>query len=173
MSTADTASVTTPSTAAVNTTPIHTADTSATITATLTKADNLENMFVEYYVVVADTGTDYWQLHESMLRLHAAAGLSIDTMGRYYNADKKEIVLPDDDKDEIYAGSYFPRRGADEFLSLEYLQQYYNPTTSKTIALISGIYGNAGAADTSLSAIRRYLPCAFATKAKMYMGCMH
>ena len=60
--------------------------------------------------MVADTGKDYFKLRNQMFRLNQLLHISIDTMGRYYNKMKDEIVLRENDEDEIYRGEYFPRR---------------------------------------------------------------
>jgi len=77
-----------------------------------------------YFVLVADTGKDYSSLRRKMFDLRNTLKISIDTMGRIYNKKKNLIALPDNDKDEIYAGEYFPRRFPSEKLSLEYLNFY-------------------------------------------------
>jgi hypothetical protein len=126
-----------------------------------------------YFIVVADTGTDYYQLREKMLSIHQALNTPIDTMGRYYNKAKDLIALPDNDSDEIYAGDYFPRRYPTNFLSLEYMV-FYKPASDKnTIALISGIYDNKKSADSALMILKPVQDNAFAIKASIYVGCMH
>ena len=70
-----------------------------------------------YFVVVADTSFDYSTLHKKMFELNSKLKIPIDTMGRFYNKSKNLIALPDNDKDEIYAGDYFPRRFPSDNLS--------------------------------------------------------
>jgi hypothetical protein len=126
-----------------------------------------------YYFVIADTGILYALLRNKMFELSRSFNKEIDTMGRYYNAVKDMIVLPEDDKDEMYAGSYFPRRYPSESLSLEYLDQYYENATPKTIALVTGVFDNADSAARTLSMIRQKENKAFTIKASVYLGCMH
>ena len=132
-----------------------------------------EMPYATYYLVVADTGANYYALQRKMVRLSSTFGILIDTMGRYYNAQKERIVLPDNDEDEMYAGEYYPRREPSEHLSLEYLSVYQDGVPEKTIALVRGIYGSEAEAQKALAALRPGAGTAFAVKARVYVGCMH
>ncbi|TFF37564.1 hypothetical protein [Mucilaginibacter psychrotolerans] len=138
--------------------------------------DTLENIdeadqYADYYIVVADTGTNYYALRDKMLTLHDTTGIAVDTMGRYYNKKKDLIVVPEDDEDDIVAGDYYPRRDPSKFLSLDYLGTYKPGANPKMIALVTGIYENKADADNAL----RLLPGhkVFAFKGKVYVGCLH
>lgn len=133
-----------------------------------------------YYVIIADTGKDYYSLQNKMLTLHKSMHIKIDTMGRYFNKKKNLIALPDNDSDEIYAGSYYPRREPSENLSLEYLDYYtkngnfsFNEGKDRTIALVRGIYGEKQVADSALIVLKQQEGEAFEIKANIYVGCMH
>jgi hypothetical protein len=126
-----------------------------------------------YYIVVADTGTDYFILQQKMVALHQTLKLSIDTMERFYNVKKNLIALPEDHEDKIYAGSYFPRRFPSENLSLEYLHFYEEKFNEKTIALVTGIYETAGSADSALKVLRLQARQAFKIRSLVYVGCAH
>jgi hypothetical protein len=138
-----------------------------------TSDDNIADETAVYYVVVTDTGTNYYQLKEKMENIHQTLNISIDTMGRYYNKAKDLIALPDNDSDEIYAGDYYPRRYPTNFLSLEYMALYNRGSSIKTIALIAGIYENKNSADSALKILKPVRSNAFAIKSSIYMGCMH
>jgi len=125
------------------------------------------------HVVVADTGLDYYPLQQAMYSLSSQLNIPIDTMNRYYNAQKNEIVLADDDEDEMYRGEYFPRRFASAVLSLEYYRIYNDTTTDKNIALIAGTYESAKSADSALALLRPLAPQSFGKAARIYVGCMH
>jgi hypothetical protein len=135
--------------------------------------DTADYDYATYFVVVADTGKDYDVLHKKMVRLSRQINLPIDTLGRFYNRTKNEIVLPENDEDEIYAGAYFPRRFPSENLSLEYLNFYQSQAKDKTIALISGIYEIEKHADSALMVLRTTEKNAFVLKTEMFVGCMH
>ena len=94
-------------------------------------------------------------------------------MGRFYNKSKNLIALPDNDKDEIYAGDYFPRRFPSDNLSLEYLNFYQRQAGKKTIALVTGIYETEKGADSALAVLHRSEKKVFKIKADIYVGCMH
>jgi hypothetical protein len=108
-----------------------------------------------------------------MIDLKTKSKIPIDTMGRIYNKKKNLIALPDNDKDEIYAGEYFPRRFPSENLSLEYLNFYQKQAGEKTIALVTGIYETEKSADSVLTVLRKIEPRVFKIKADIYVGCMH
>lgn len=138
--------------------------------------DTLENIdeadqYANYYIVVADTGKNYFALRDKTLKLHDTTGIAIDTMGRYYNKKKDLIMVPEDDEDDIVAGNYYPRREPSKFLSLDYLDTYKPGADPKMIALVTGIYENKTDADNAL----RLLPGhkAFAFRGKVYVGCLH
>ena len=135
--------------------------------------DTTDNNNATYFVVVADTSSDYSTLHQKMFDLNSKLKIPIDTMGRFYNKTKNLIALPDNDKDEIYAGDYFPRRFPSDNLSLEYLNFYQKQACKKTIALVTGIYETEKSADSALTVLHRTEKKVFKIKADIYVGCMH
>lgn len=135
--------------------------------------DSSEMNFATYYVVIADTSTDYYLLDNKMFELSRQLTIPIDTMGRFYNKIKNLIALPDHDEDEIYAGDYFQRRLPSENLSLEYLNVYQNKAGEKTIALVTGIYETEKRADSAVVSLRGIEKNVFKIKAILYEGCMH
>ncbi|OOQ58236.1 hypothetical protein BC343_11375 [Mucilaginibacter pedocola] len=144
----------------------------------ISQADSTESgiddpdAFADYYVVVADTGLSYHELHTKMLALNQTLNTPIDTMDRGYNSKKDLIALPEDSDDDMYAGDYFPRRYPSSALSLEYMQFYKPNSAEKTIALVTGIYESKTSADSALNALKPSAG-AFAVKAHIYVGCMH
>lgn len=134
--------------------------------------DTLGN-FADYYVAVLDTNANYNPMHSKMFSASKTLNIPIDTLGRYYNKKKNEIILPENDADEIYAGEYFPRRSPEENLSLEYLNIYKPDAKAKTIALVAGIYEDKDSAAVALKKLKTIEPKAFVLKSKVYIGCMH
>lgn len=134
---------------------------------------NEEEAYANYQVLVIDTNNSYHSLNQKMSSLKDKLGMTIDSMGRYYNAKKDRIVLPDNDEDEMYAGEYFPRRELSKTLSLEYMNQYLPSSKPKTIGIIAGIYANALEADSAFAAVKQVAPKAFKLQSKIYIGCMH
>ncbi len=129
--------------------------------------------FANYYVVIADTGSNYYPLQQKMFHLAKTCELKIDTMDRSYNPTKDLIALPEHYDDEIYAGDYYPRREVSDHLSLEYLNIYKPSSLKKTIAIVSGIYENKRSADSAFALLKVNEPTAFCMKSKIYIGCMH
>ncbi len=135
--------------------------------------EDVANEFGTYYVTIADTGQAYYPLRNEMMRLHQALAQPIDTMGWYFDAKKNRIVLPEDDEDEMFVGDYYPIRGPDAHLSLEYLSLYQRQARENTIALVTGIYEQQASADSALAILRKKAPQAFSVKAEIYEGCIH
>lgn len=129
--------------------------------------------FATYFIVVADTGKDYYFLDREMFALNKKLNLKIDTMERLYNKKKNLISLPVNHEDEIYAGEYYPRRHQSPDLSLEYLSYYNGTSPEKTIALVAGIFGNKEDGDKATASIKSLMPNAYVLKAKVFIGCMH
>ena len=140
-------------------------------TELLTEEEKLN--YAWYYVVVADTGNQYSVLYDDLKTLEKNTQLPINLMGRYYNAQKKQIILREDDEDQLYAGHYFPRRFPENSLSVEYWY-YFSPNSSeRTMAAIAGITEQASEADSLLQVIRPWSPKAHRIKSKVYIGCLH
>ena len=129
--------------------------------------------YADYYIIIADTGSNYAKLNKKMFQLKDIMSLEIDTLGRYYNKKKNLIALPDNADDELYAGDYFSRRNPSESLSLEYLDAYKHGAKKKQIALVSGIYEDQTSADSALLILKKTMSKAFKLKSHLYIGCMH
>lgn len=159
----------------------HSADSvslTSTDTAYIPENDTFSTLdyFVNKYLVVIDTGSNYWQLEHTMFTLNSKLGLKIDTMNRHYNKASNMVVLADDDEDDIWRGEYYPRRGGEDFLSIEYWQYFdlnENKHTDTTFALVAGMFDNTLNADSMAGIIKPYQPTVFVMKSKIYMGCMH
>lgn len=144
--------------------------------ATLSAQDEQDYMYQTVYLVIADTSMDYYDLRIEMLNLSEKLQIKIDTMDRGYDPSNKLICLPIDHEDEIYAGSYFPRRYSSETLSIEHLTYYTEggmPNGGKTMALVVAIKGNRDEALETLERVKIYMDQPYILEAKIYMGCMH
>lgn len=132
-----------------------------------------ENYMVDKYIVFANTDTNYWKMEQEMFALSHKTGIPIDTLNRYYNSTKKEIIAVQDDNEGIYNEEYYLRRYGDDFLSLEMLSAYQQSANSATIGIMAGLFDNQQSADSMATIIKVYQPAAFILKARVYMGCMH
>lgn len=133
-----------------------------------------EEPYADYFIVIADTGKAYLPLYEKMNFLSTAIPLKVDMMDRSYNKEKDLIALPEKyEKDDIYAGEYFPRREQSEFLSLEYMSYYDQTADAKKIALVAGIYAYEDEAESLLIKLQEKEPKSFIILGKVYVGCMH
>lgn len=82
-------------------------------------------------------------------------------------------MLSETDDDEMYRGTYFPRRFPGESLSLEYYNTYDDRSSKKNIALVAGMYVTRQGADSCLEVVKDLAPRAFVLKAVVYEGCIH
>ena len=126
-----------------------------------------------YFIIIVDTSIDYFNLHKKMFDLNKKINVNIDTMGRFFNKSKNLISLPDNDKDEMYAGEYFPRRFPSENLSLEYLKFYFTNSGNETLALVAGIYELEKDAEIALKSIKKVENKSFLIESNIYRGCLH
>ena len=133
-----------------------------------------EDLWEECYLVAADTGTDYYALRGMLEEIRELTGQGIDTFGRYYNAEKDSLILPEDDEDEMWAGAYFPRREMTPAGSIEYLDAYRRRDTStRMLVAVAGLFADKSGADSTLALIRKKYQGAWVMKTELYMGCMH
>lgn len=131
-----------------------------------------DGMMQEYFVVVVDTSRNYFKLRNTMYDVSKKSGLIIDTLGRYYDP-KRGIIVPDDSGDEIYAGTYFPRRFEGAELSIEYFNSYSDHSHTSNMALVAGQFTEAYSAQKQLRKMQKFYPNAFIIATKLYNGCMH
>jgi hypothetical protein len=146
-----------------------------TVVSTDAVIDTNDYEHATYYIVVADTGKDYYLLRKQLVAIQAKTKQVFDSLGRYYDKKKNMIVVPysAEDPEDLYAGDYYPRRFPSETLSLEYLDFYKNTSGHGTIALVAGIYEQERLADSAVTSLHQLRFKAFRLKTHMYIGCMH
>lgn len=142
------------------------------IDSALIQNNEAGNMIIKYFVVIVDTSKNYFNLNAKMMHLAKKCLLSIDSMGRYFDA-KKGIILPADCGDDIYAGQYYPRRFEGSELSIEYYNAYSSITTNVTMAIVAGQYTDIDNANKQLNKVKPFFPNAFIKEALLYNACMH
>ena len=142
--------------------------------APITDTNENSEAYATYYIIVLDTGIQYYPLMRKMYAIAAALHCPVDTMNRHYDKKADDIVVADDDEDEMYRGEYYPRRETGSFLlSLEYNSTYIRDTKDKTIAIVAGISETTKDADSLLHVFKAHAPQAFVEKGSVYAGCMH
>jgi len=144
-----------------------------TVKDTATEEYAIDDQYANFYVVIADTGKNYYELDKKMYQISKTLKMEVDTMNRYYNKDKKEIVVKETDEDEMYRGEYFPRRFPSTHLSLEHLKIYNEETDWPTMVLVGGIYESKREADSVLNLLKPQASTAHVRLSKLYVGCMH
>lgn len=129
--------------------------------------------YATMYMVIPDTGKDYYKIRQKMFDIHNKTKLSIDTLGKYFDQAKQKIILPEDSEDEMYAGDYIFRRFGEDFMSIEYLSSYQERCDEHTMALVAGIFDNKNSADSLMTIITKAgFPC-HVMQTEMFVGCMH
>lgn len=126
-----------------------------------------------YFVLITDTGLNYFELRSKMFELSEKLSIPIDSLDREYNEEKNLIALPADDPDPTYAGEYFQRRFPSNNLSLEYVTAYQTETREKNIGIVAGIFENEEDAIKSLEKFKEISSQVFIVKAQVYLGCIH
>jgi hypothetical protein len=131
--------------------------------------------FADYWMVVADTSTNYWQLRKRMVELSDLLQVEIDTLGRCFDSTTNRVIVPYDSEDEIYAGVYYPRRYSGEFLSIEHLALMLETTeySNENMALIVAIFDNSAEAQQYHQKVKQFSATSFVQYASLYVGCMH
>ncbi len=132
-----------------------------------------EEQYQINYVLITDTGKDYYLLDEGMYAVSKMTGIKTDTMDRAFDPITNKIALSENSEDEMWRGDYYPRRMGEDFMSMEHLDYYTDSSDAKTIAVVAGIFPEKEKADSMLSAIKKHAPNAFLLKSNIYMGCMH
>lgn len=139
-------------------------------------ADIDTSEFVHAYLVVADEGTNYEVLLQGAKTIAALTGHKLDQQERVYRKGKG-IIVPENSDDEMYAGSYFPRRPFDDgnYCSIE-MKSFYDSTAVKdtaTMLLVAAMYTRRSRADSLLQKIKPVFNTSHLLPSTIYMGCMH
>lgn len=157
--------------------------------------DSLENFYSEYdeeanfllhYVVSAAHGYNYDSLRHIAQEVSMLLHWELDSLGRYYNADQKKIIVPEDSDDEVWAGEYLFRRYGEDFVSIEMQSGYievavekddyardlfYQDTTKMFVC--AGIFTEEKSAKAIANKIKEICPNVSIIPSELYMGCMH
>lgn len=155
-------------------------DSGSVITSIMTDDEPMDSLTAEervdyalYKVVVVDTGFQYENLLQTLYSVEKKTGLEVDLMGRYFDKKKQEIILSEDDEDELYAGSYFPRRYPGNTLSIEYLNTFAPAADNKKMAIIATIAETRGQADSLVRVLTPHFPHTHSIWSKVFIGCLH
>ena len=106
------------------------------------------------------------------------SGLPFSLRGMTFDK-KRGLILPDNDPDPTYAGSYVARRYHSEsdeqkagYLSVE-RSDAYPGFAPGFYMVVAGIYDDPKEAAAAVARFKQFIPSAYAKKTKIYMGCMH
>jgi hypothetical protein len=134
-----------------------------------------DGQFADYWMVIMDTSTNYWQLRKHMFDLSELMRVEIDTLGRCFDSAINRIIVPYDSEDETYAGSYYPRRYSGVFLSIEQLALMLETDKYSigNMALIVAVFDNSVEAKEYHQQVKHFSEKSFVQYASLYVGCMH
>lgn len=144
-----------------------------------------ENNFVEKrYLVILGSDQDFHKLYDQAKTISASSKRAFSMQGKVYD-EKRGLILPDNDSDISYAGTYLMRRENldykthQEYISIEKSEAYpsfgrnYRFTEKGYYLIVAGIYEDQASATQSLKHYRTIVPKAYLKKTEIYMGCMH
>ena len=135
-----------------------------------------EDSYATCYLIFAGASTNFHQLDSTAKLVAQKTGIKYENTLVYDS--KRGMIVPDTSSDKMYAGSYFPRRYAEERISIE-MAWYYSTGTEpdsaapKILCIVTGIYGEKKAASANLAKVKAVVPGAYMKKVKLYQGCMH
>ena len=127
------------------------------------------------YVIIAGESESYEQLDTQAAQLSKLTGIRYDNGGLIWSADK-QLHLPENSDDEIYAGSYYMRRYDEDRISLEMRDWYFDVSPdkySKKMIIVAGIFGDKKNANAQLKKIKKHFPASYIRTTRIYMGCIH
>ncbi|MEI7801674.1 MAG: hypothetical protein WCI97_03405 [Bacteroidota bacterium] len=138
-------------------------------------SDPYEDAMAQMYIVIAGASADFHALDNLSKEISKKTGIEYSNDLVYDS--RRGMIAPDSSDDEIYAGSYFPRRYDTSRISIEMMWYYSNGSmlntdTTKMIIVI-GIFDSKKSALLQLKSVQDAVPTAYIKKMKMYMGCMH
>lgn len=76
-------------------------------TDTSTYSDFERAQYADYYLVIPHKSFVYNDLKNTMLAINDQYHLEIDTIGRFFDKTKQQIIVPEDDEDELYRANIF------------------------------------------------------------------
>jgi len=139
-----------------------------------------EKFTEDRYVVILGSYKDFHEAKRKAEGIARSSKVPFSMQGMIYDK-KRGLILPDDDSDPTYAGSYIHRRfntGASdldvdtEFISIERSEAYdgFNPDY---YIIVGGIYPTAKEAAKSVKRFSKTAPEAYSKKTRIYLGCIH
>ena len=99
------------------------------------------------YVVIADSGKNYYKLKREMKLIRKTLNIKINIGGCYYDRKNRSVSSPGE--------FYLPRHWPTDFLSIENYSDY-DSASAHTMALVAGVYAadNKGKSDSLVTALR-------------------
>ena len=130
-----------------------------------------DNSTVEMYIVVLSQSDDYAGLVKRAKGISSDTGIKYDGEGMVYDP-KRGLIIPDDSDDDMWAGSYYPRRYDSRFISIEYSKYYLDKPKGK-YAIIGFMDMKAREAKRMHQWFQKYVPDAVYSHKPFWQGCIH
>ena len=138
-------------------------------------------LMADRLIVLLGSFKDFKEAQQHVHAISRTSGTPVSLEGKIYDK-KRGLIVPDDDPDETYAGSYILRRynttqlgnarTESEFISIECSDAYPGLRPGYYI-IVGGIYGETGEAKKALARFKPVTADAEIRKTQIYMGCMH
>ena len=132
-------------------------------------------------IVILGSFTEFKEAHAHALAISRSSRMPFSMQGMVYDK-KRGLILPDNDPDTIYAGSYVLRRtnttrvrgqgDETEYISIE-RSDAYPGLKPGCYLIVGGIYDDARGAAKALARFKPAVAGASVRKTRIYMGCMH
>lgn len=132
-------------------------------------------------IVILGSYTDFKEASTHARAISRSSGVPFSLQGMVYDK-RRGLILPDDDADTMYAGSYILRRhntillpghsDESEFISIERSEAYPGLRPGYYI-IVGGLYDTTKEAAHALARFKLPAADAYAKKTQVYMGCMH
>lgn len=126
--------------------------------------------YSDRYILILNSTKDY---NEALNFANDAAKklrLEFDNENKRYSKEKG--IYFEGIEDDDYNGGYYPRRYAEEFISLEN-SGGYRGLADGFIIIVGGIYADRKSSRQALAKVKTVYANAYVKKTKMWMGCIH
>lgn len=126
--------------------------------------------YSDRYILILKSTKDYNEAVNFARNAAKKLGLKFDNENVRYSKEKG--IYFEGIQDDDYNGGYYPRRYADEFISLENSSGYPG-FKDGFIIVVGGIYNDRRTSNQALAKIKPFYADAYVKKTKMWMGCIH
>ena len=133
--------------------------------------DIMGEFWMDRYILILKSTKDYQEAVGVATKASEKLGVKFENEYLEYSKEKG-IYFSLNLLDSLYAGKYWPRRYADDYISLENSSDYEGFAPGYII-VVGGVFHEKGRAQKALARVKEFYSDAYVKKARMYMGCIH